>query len=115
MRLLTVDPVDPDPAVIAEAAGLLRTGGLVAFPTEAVYGRGVDPFNEKAVRRLFAVKGRPPEKGLILHLGDASQIESVAHEVSPAARVLIRRFFPGPLTMVLRAKTGVGAPPLPRL
>jgi L-threonylcarbamoyladenylate synthase len=114
MRLLTVDPADPDPAVIAEAAGLLRAGGLVAFPTETVYGLGVDPFNAGAVGRLFVVKGRPAEKGLILHLGDVRQIEAIADPIPPAARALVRHFFPGPLTLVLRAKTGTGAPELSR-
>jgi L-threonylcarbamoyladenylate synthase len=114
MRLLAVDPADPDPAVIAEAAGLLRAGGLVAFPTETVYGLGVDPFNAEAVGRLFAVKGRPPEKGLILHLGETRQIESVADPIPAAARALIQRFFPGPLTLVLPAKTRAGDPRLPR-
>ncbi len=101
MRWLTVDASRPDPAVIEVAAERLRGGGLVAFPTETVYGLGVDPFNEDSVERLFAVKGRPPEKGLILHLGEVSQIEQVARDVPLAARRLIEQFFPGPLTLVL--------------
>jgi L-threonylcarbamoyladenylate synthase len=114
MRWLTVDPADPDPAVIAVASDLLRGGGLVAFPTETVYGLGVDPFNEEAVERLFAVKGRPVEKGLILHLGEVAQIDAVAREVPPAARRLIGQFFPGPLTVVLPVRSGVEQPSLSR-
>jgi L-threonylcarbamoyladenylate synthase len=107
---LRVDSVQPDAERIATAAELLREGKLVAFPTETVYGLGVDPWNEEAVRRLFAVKGRPEAKGLILHLGDVAQIESVAREVPDAARLLVARFFPGPLTLVLPA-----VPSIPRV
>jgi L-threonylcarbamoyladenylate synthase len=114
MRWLTVDATRPDPAVIGVAAELLRGGGLVAFPTETVYGLGVDPFNEEAVERLFAVKGRPVEKGLILHLGEVAQIDAVARAVPAAAQALIERFFPGPLTLVLPMRAGVEPPLLAR-
>jgi L-threonylcarbamoyladenylate synthase len=82
---------------------------LVAFPTETVYGLGVNPFNEAAVARLFRVKGRPAEKGLILHLGEAEQARSVVSEFPPQAEALAARFFPGPLTLVLPARDTIPA------
>jgi L-threonylcarbamoyladenylate synthase len=107
MRRLVTDPRAPDPEVIAAAAGLLRGGGLVAFPTETVYGLGVDPFQPAAVERLFVAKGRPEEKGLIFHLGEITEVEELAAEVPAAARALLARFFPGPLTLVLPARERV--------
>jgi L-threonylcarbamoyladenylate synthase len=109
MRRLVVDPSQPDPAAIAAAAASLREGGLVAFPTETVYGLGVDPFNERAVERLFAAKGRPAEKGLILHLGEREQITAIVRSFPPEAAALARRFFPGPLTLVLPARPSISA------
>src|SRR4051812_10337704 len=67
-RLLRVDPQSPDPRAIAEAARVLRDGGLVAFPTETVYGLGARALDEEAVRRVFAAKGRPPTHPLIAHV-----------------------------------------------
>ncbi len=82
------------------AAGVLRSGGLAAFPTETVYGLGADAENEEAVRRLFRAKGRPTGHPLIVHVG--GPLEGWAAEVPPAARTLAERFWPGPLTLVLR-------------
>src|SRR5438067_959428 len=70
-----LDPHAPDPGVIKHAAAILRAGGLVAFPTETVYGLGADGLNPAAVERIFAAKGRPAEKGLILHLATFPELE----------------------------------------
>lgn len=83
------------------AARVLREGGLVAFPTETVYGLGADATHEAAVRRIFAVKGRPAGHPLIVHLASAESLECWAARVPPEARVLAERFWPGPLTLVL--------------
>jgi L-threonylcarbamoyladenylate synthase len=107
MRRLVVDPSHPDVHAINEAAAALQGGGLVAFPTETVYGLGVDPFNAEAVERLFEAKGRPAEKGLILHLGDIEQLDDLVRSFPEAAVTLARRFFPGPLTLVLPARPGL--------
>ena len=91
-----------DPALIAKAVDLLRLGGLVALPTETVYGLGADAENELAVRRVFAAKGRPSSHPLIVHLADARLAPSWARELPRSASQLADAFWPGPLTMVLR-------------
>ena len=89
-------------ADIARAAGVLRDGGLVAFPTETVYGLGADASSADAVHRLFAVKGRPADHPVIVHLGDAAQLDDWAIDVDDAARTLTSACWPGPLTVVVR-------------
>jgi L-threonylcarbamoyladenylate synthase len=95
-------PVAPSEDHLEQAARLLRQGGLVAFPTETVYGLGADASNPAAVRRIFAAKGRPADHPLIVHLADASQLKGWAADVPRAAWLLAEKFWPGPLTMVLR-------------
>ncbi|MDP3687708.1 MAG: L-threonylcarbamoyladenylate synthase [Sulfurimicrobium sp.] len=92
---------------IENAAECLREGKLVAFPTETVYGLGADARNEAAVLRVFAVKGRPADHPLIVHLADAHQADEWAAEIPEAARCLMARFWPGPLTLVLPARDDV--------
>lgn len=100
--VLTVDPVHPDPEAIARAAECLRSGGLVAFPTETVYGLGVHALDPAAVRRLFAAKERPANDPLIVHVADAAQAAPlVADGLPDRARALAGRFWPGPLTLVM--------------
>ncbi len=85
---------------IGAAAELIRGGGVVAFPTETVYGLGANAFDSGAVKKIFAAKGRPADNPLIVHVGDAGQIAEIARELSSDARLLIEKFFPGPLTIV---------------
>lgn len=91
-----------DKAAIDEAAGVLRGGGLVAFPTETVYGLGANAADGAAVARVFQAKGRPPSHPLIVHLGGAEQLGDWAEDVPATAWLLAARFWPGPLTLVLR-------------
>ncbi|MEZ5422279.1 MAG: L-threonylcarbamoyladenylate synthase [Pyrinomonadaceae bacterium] len=97
--LLTVDP--------REAAAFIRRGGVVAFPTETVYGLGANVFDEAAVTKIFEAKRRPADNPLIAHIGDLSQLEAVSEEVTEAARKLIEAFFPGPLTVVVKKSVRV--------
>lgn len=92
---------------IERAAESLRTGGVVAFPTETVYGLGADARNEDAVRRVFSIKGRPADHPLIVHLAGSTQAGEWAAEISGTARRLMARFWPGPLTLVLPARDNV--------
>ncbi|GAA1311522.1 threonylcarbamoyl-AMP synthase [Planotetraspora silvatica] len=87
---------------IEKAAGALRAGGLVAFPTETVYGLGANAENSAAVARVFQVKGRPPTHPLIVHIGGAEHLGGWVEDVPATARLLAERFWPGPLTLVLR-------------
>ncbi|HEX4530820.1 MAG TPA: L-threonylcarbamoyladenylate synthase [Acidimicrobiia bacterium] len=89
-------------ADVGRAVDVLRGGGLVAFPTETVYGLGADASSAAAVRRLFAVKRRPAEHPVIVHLGDPALLSEWAAEVPDAAAVLARACWPGPLTVVVR-------------
>ncbi|MDR7482838.1 MAG: L-threonylcarbamoyladenylate synthase [Armatimonadota bacterium] len=102
-RLLRVDPADPDPGTIAEAAEVITGGGLVAFPTETVYGLGADALNTEAVERIFAAKGRPADNPLIVHVASPGEVEGLAVAVPDVARLLMARCWPGPLTLVLPA------------
>ena len=86
---------------VGVAVGRLRDGGLVAVPTETVYGLAADAENPSAVARIFEVKGRPPGHPLIVHLGDADQLAEWVHSIPRSARVLIRSCWPGPLTVLL--------------
>ena len=92
---------------IHDAAQRLREGGVVAFPTETVYGLGADAGNEDAVRHVYALKGRPASHPLIVHVLDMEAAEQWAVDVPTAARVLMSRFWPGPLTVVLPARDEV--------
>jgi L-threonylcarbamoyladenylate synthase len=87
---------------IEAAVCRLRAGGLVAFPTETVYGLGADAANPAAVRRIFAVKGRPPDHPLIIHIGDAAMMPAWVREIPHVALRLAERFWPGPLTLILK-------------
>jgi L-threonylcarbamoyladenylate synthase len=86
---------------VAEAVAILRRGGLVAFPTETVYGLGADAANPAAVARIFAVKGRPRNHPVIVHLAEATAVKAWAAEVPPDAWTLAEAFWPGPLTLIL--------------
>ena len=89
------------PTDIRRAVQVLRSGGLLGFPTETVYGLGADAANVHAVHRIFEVKGRPPTHPLIVHIGASDELARWAAEVPEAAKVLAERFWPGPLTLVL--------------
>jgi L-threonylcarbamoyladenylate synthase len=100
-RVRTVDREHPEPAAIAEAAMLLRTGRLVVFPTETVYGLGAHALDPVAVAAIFEAKGRPSTDPLIVHIGHARQLDALVRAVPDVARRLAERFWPGPLTLIL--------------
>ena len=92
---------------VAHAVDLLRSGELVAFPTETVYGLGADAANPVAVARIFAAKGRPADHPLIVHLPSAAALDTWAREVPETARKLVAAFWPGPLTLILKRQPQV--------
>ena len=103
---LIVDPRAVDPAAIAQAAACLRDDGVVAFPTETVYGLGARADHPAAVARLVAVKGRPPEKPFAVLVADADAARLLADISSPSARRLVQCFWPGPLTLIAPSRAG---------
>ncbi len=100
-RFLPVDPDRPDSKTLDEAAEIVRSGGLVAFPTETVYGLGADALNTIAVARIFTAKGRPASNPLIVHAPDVAEIQKVVSQWPESAARLAAQFWPGPLTLVL--------------
>lgn len=94
---------------IQEAVTIIRSGGIVAFPTETYYGLGVDPFNENALAKLFEAKGRPLLKPVLLLVADQRQVMDVAENVPEIAQKLMVHYWPGPLTMVLPAKPNLSS------
>ena len=105
--VLRVDPTRPDRDTIAKAADRLRAGGLVAFPTETVYGLGAHALDRAAVLRLFSAKGRPADDPVIVHVDTIDRIDPLVTQVPDAALTLAARFWPGPLTLVMRRSSRV--------
>ena len=104
MRLVHLAPEHPDPVVLREAAALLRSGRLVAFPTETVYGLGAHALDPAAVQRIYDAKGRPSVNPIIVHVASADAARALAAEWTPTADALAKRFWPGPLTLVVRKR-----------
>lgn len=106
-RVLAVDPAAPDPGAVAEAARVLRTGGLVGLPTETVYGLAANALDPAAVARIFAAKGRPSFNPLIAHVPDAAAARDLVTAWPDVAERLAAAFWPGPLTLVLPKRPGL--------
>lgn len=102
--LLPIDPLDPAPEALNRVASALRQGRVVAYPTETLYGLGVDPFREEALERLYVLKGRPPEMPVSILVKDVAMLQEVARDLPGPAMRLVEAFLPGPLTLVLRAR-----------
>jgi L-threonylcarbamoyladenylate synthase len=104
--VVKVDPKDPDPKAIAAAAKAIRRGALVAFPTETVYGVAANLLDRKAVDRLYEAKKRFRGKPFTVHIADAKAIRAMGCAVTKKARRAIDRYWPGPLTIILKSKDG---------
>jgi len=101
-KVFKVDPLNPDIRVIEKCAEILRSGGLVVFPTETVYGLGASAFDPQAVRKVFEIKERPLGNPLIVHVSGLDQFSSVVAQIPEQAWRLVKAMWPGPLTIVLR-------------
>lgn len=101
-RVLKIDPSNIDPELLKQAAEVIRLRGLVAFPTETVYGLGADALDPKAVAGIFEAKKRPLDDPLIVHISDINDLYRLTREMPPEAEKLANSFWPGPLTMVLK-------------
>ncbi len=105
--LLEVNPENPDPVAIRRAATKIRNGGVVAIPTDSLYMLVADPFNLSAVGKVFDAKGRESSRSLPLLVNDVMMVEDLASEVTKRFQVLARRFWPGPLTVIVPANSKV--------
>lgn len=101
-QIFKVDSDNIDNTIIDKAADIIKSGGLVAFPTETVYGLGGDGLNPEASMKIYAAKGRPSDNPLILHISDISQLSTLVSEIPENAKRLASEFWPGPLTMILK-------------
>lgn len=101
-RTIKIDPIFPEESGIREAAEVIKSGGLVAFPTETVYGLGANCYDENAVLKIFKVKGRPPDNPLIAHISDPKMLEEVSDEIPDLAYKITKIAWPGPLTIVIK-------------
>lgn len=105
-KLIKIDPVVPDEALLAEAGKIIREGGLVVFPTETVYGIGANFLDEKAVERIYQIKNRPSNKPLTVHISNMDMVKHMGCSVTDFARLLIEKYWPGPLTIILKSDSG---------
>jgi len=92
----------PEAALVREAAEILRNGGLVAFPTETVYGLGGNGLDSEVCRKIYEAKGRPSDNPLILHISQICELDAIVREVKPIAKKLMDAFWPGPMTMIFK-------------
>lgn len=102
-----IDDLNIDCEIIKEAAGILQKGGLVAFPTETVYGLGANGLSEEACKKIYEAKGRPSDNPLILHIGELTQLNQIVEEIPSLAKTVMEAFWPGPLTLIFKKKSCV--------
>jgi tRNA threonylcarbamoyl adenosine modification protein (Sua5/YciO/YrdC/YwlC family) len=104
VKIVKVDPVSPREESLKQAAGVLAGGGLVIIPTETVYGIAADSSNQKTIERLYSIKQRPKDKPFSLHIDEKEKVELFAKDIPVAAYKLIEKFWPGPLTLILKSR-----------
>jgi len=107
--ILEANPENPDEKCLNRAVEVLRQGGIIAYPTETFYGLGVDSANEKAIQRLFAVKGRDFRNPIPVIIGSENDLKHTVMEIPPVAADLMAKFWPGPLTLVFAASTAISS------
>ncbi|MBO4807772.1 MAG: threonylcarbamoyl-AMP synthase [Lachnospiraceae bacterium] len=106
-KFITLDTENPDPSVLKEAGEIIKRGGLVAFPTETVYGLGGDALNPESSKKIYAAKGRPSDNPLIVHIWRLEDLPVVAREIPDIAYKLAAEYWPGPLTMIFRKSDAI--------
>src|SRR5258708_39721430 len=108
-EIIEVDPVHPQAAAITRASELLRKGEVVAIPTDTVYGLAADPFDGEAIEKIFSIKGRPKDNPILLLVDSIAMVEELSRELPPNFYQPAKRFWPGPLTIVVEASPKVPA------
>src|SRR3990170_1666270 len=109
MQIIKIDQSDPDPVVVSEIAGLLKSGAVIAFPTDTYYGLGADIDNDEAIKKIFAIKGRPHDQPILILISDRKDLKPLisTREIPVFADRLMDEFWPGPLTIVFHASAGI--------
>ncbi len=110
-QVLKIDPQKPEPDLIGHAIRILKTGGIIAFPTETFYGLAADATNPEAVERIFRIKGRQFNNPVALIIGSEEHLDNLVEEIPDYGRLLIRAFWPGPLTLLFKSSAQI----IPRL
>ncbi len=105
-EIIKIDPAHPEQA-FSRCRDVIRAGGVIVYPTDTFYGLGADPKNPAAVRKLFEIKGRQADQPILLLIKDANEVRDWAAEITPQAEGLMKKFWPGPLTLVFKAKPEV--------
>ena len=109
-EVIQIDPKQPSPELIAEAVRVIKAKGVIIYPTETLYGLGADPMSTEAMERIYAIKGRAAAKPIPFLIKDQEMLASLVEEVPPIGRELIKRYWPGALTLIFRAKKGLQPP-----
>ncbi len=105
--IIKINPEKPEPERIDEAVAILKSGGVIGFPTETFYGLGADARSEAAIGKIFEVKGRDFSNPILVVIGEPGHIDLFAQDIPAQARALMKRFWPGPVTILFRASTAV--------
>ena len=104
--ILKVDPENPDPKILLKGTEAIRKGGLVAFPTETVYGIAANLLDKTAIEKLYEVKKRPKNKPFTIHISNLDMLKEMGYAVTKEAKILTDKFWPGPLTIILKSRDG---------
>lgn len=104
-----IQPLEPDPEAIAEAARIIRQGGVAVFPTRCLYGLGADALNADAVNRLFEIKARPYQKAILVLISNKKELSELVQEIPQAAQRIMDKFWPGKITLIFKAKENLPA------
>lgn len=105
-KIAKIDTSRPEEAFL-RCREVISAGGVIVYPTDTYYGLGADPRNSAAVKRVFAIKGRQPDQPILLLISDASDVSDWAAEITAPAEILMQRYWPGPLTLVFKARANV--------
>jgi L-threonylcarbamoyladenylate synthase len=109
-EVVHIDPAQPAAHLIHKAAAVIRNGGIIIYPTETLYGLGANPFDLAAVERLYKLKGREAGKPIPFLIKDQEMLDTLVADVPPIGRQLMEQYWPGPLTLIFRAKEGLPPP-----
>ncbi|MBW2039299.1 MAG: threonylcarbamoyl-AMP synthase [Deltaproteobacteria bacterium] len=109
-KVLMIDHLRPSSKLIEEVAEVIKKGGVVTYPTETLYGLGANPFYPEAIKRLYEIKGRDEAKPVPFLIKDLQMLAALVEEVPPLGKTLIKKYWPGPLTLIFRVKEGLPFP-----